>query len=87
MARPLRVEYPGAFYHVINRGNAGENLFKGIRDREKFLEYLETAIERFSLKIYTYCLMTNHFHVLLETRLPNLSQAIQWVNVSYAGYF
>lgn len=87
MARPLRVEYPGAFYHVINRGNAGENLFKGIRDREKFLEYLETAIERFSLKIYTYCLMTNHFHVLLETRLSNLSQAIQWVNVSYAGYF
>ena len=87
MARPLRVEYPGALYHVINRGNAGENLFKGIRDREKFLEYLETAIERFSLKIYTYCLMTNHFHVLLETRLPNLSQAIQWVNVSYAGYF
>jgi len=87
MARPLRVEYPGAFYHVINRGNAGENLFKGIRDREKFLEYLETAIERFSLKIYTYCLMTNHFHVLLETQLPNLSQAIQWVNVSYAGYF
>ena len=87
MARPLRVEYPGAFYHVINRGNAGENLFKGIRDREKFLEYLETAIERFSLKIYTYCLMTNHFHVLLETRLSNLSQAMQWVNVSYAGYF
>jgi len=87
MARPLRVEYPGAFYHVINRGNAGENLFKGIRDREKFLEYLATASERFSLKIYTYCLMTNHFHVLLETQLSNLSQAIQWVNVSYAGYF
>ncbi len=87
MTRPLRVEYPGAFYHVINRGNSGENLFRGSRDREKFLDYLETAIERFSLRIYTYCLMTNHFHILLETQLPNLSQAIQWVNVSYAGYF
>ncbi|MGD9301361.1 MAG: transposase [Desulfobacterales bacterium] len=87
MARPLRVEYPGALYHVINRGNAGENLFRDNRDREKFLEYLQTAIERFSLRICTYCLMTNHFHILLETPLPNLSQAIQWVNVSYAGYF
>ncbi len=44
MARPLRIEYPGAFYHVINRGNAGENIFKGKRDKEKFLEYLEMAI-------------------------------------------
>ncbi len=87
MARPLRVEYPGAFYHVINRGNAGENIFRGVRDREKFLGYLETAIERFSLRIHTYCLMSNHFHILLETQLPNLSQAIQWLNVSYAGYF
>jgi REP element-mobilizing transposase RayT len=87
MARPLRVEYPGAFYHVINRGNGGENIFRGIRDRIKFLDYLETAIERFSLRIYAYCLMTNHYHILLETQFPNLSQAIQWLNVSYAGYF
>jgi chromosomal replication initiation ATPase DnaA len=49
MARPLRVEYPGAFYHVINRGNAGEDVFKSLRDREKFLEYLETATSRFSI--------------------------------------
>jgi putative transposase len=87
MARPLRVEYPGAFYHVINRGNAGEKLFKSNRDREKFLIYLEKAVERFSLKIHAYCLMNNHFHILLETPLPNLSQSIQWINVSYAGYF
>jgi REP element-mobilizing transposase RayT len=87
MARPLRVEYPGAVYHVINRGNAGENLFKSNKDREKFLEYLEGAVERFALKIHSYCLMSNHFHVLLETLQPNLSRAIQWVNVRYAGYF
>ena len=87
MARPLRVEYPGAFYHVIHRGNAGENIFKSIRDREKFLEYLQAAVERYGIKIHTYCLMTNHYHLLVETPEANLSQAIKWVNVSYAGYF
>jgi REP element-mobilizing transposase RayT len=87
MARPLRVEYPGAFYHVINRGNAGEDVFKSLRDREKFLEYLETAASRFSIRIHTFCLMTNHYHLLVETPEANLSRAIQWINVSYAVYF
>ena len=87
MARPLRVEYPGAFYHVINRGNAGEKIFRSIQDREKFLEYLEASSERFSIRIYTYCLMTNHYHLLMETPQANLSQAIKWINVSYAVYF
>jgi len=87
MARPLRVEYPGAFYHVINRGNAGDAVFKGIRDREKFLECLGKAAGRFSIRIHTYCLMTNHYHLLVETPEPNLSRSIQWINVSYATYF
>lgn len=87
MARPLRVEYPGAFYHVINRGNAGEDIFKSVRDREKFYEYLGIASERFSIKIHTFCLMTNHYHLLIETPQANLGQAIQWINVSYAVYF
>lgn len=87
MARPLRVEYPGAFYHVMNRGNAGENIFRSESDREKFLEYLGKAVKRFSIKLHTYCLMSNHYHLLVETPLPNLSMAIQWVNVSYATYF
>lgn len=87
MARPLRVEYPGAFYHVINRGNAGEDIFKSLRDREKFLEYLETATSRFFIRIHTYCLMTNHYHVLVETPEANLSRVMKWINVSYAVYF
>ena len=87
MARPLRVEYPGAYYHVINRGNAGEDIFHSIRDREKFLEYLEKAVERFSIIVHTYCLMTTHYHLLIETPQPNLSVAIQWLNVSYAAYY
>ena len=87
MARPLRIEYPGAFYHVINRGNAGEVIFKSARDRVKFLEYLETASERFALRIHTYCLMTNHYHLLVDTPRANLGQAVKWVNVNYATYF
>ncbi len=87
MARPLRVEYPGAYYHVINRGNGGEKIFKNDRDKEKFLEYLATAVQRFSVIVHTYCLMDNHFHLLLQTQDANLSKAIQWLNVSYATYF
>ncbi len=86
MARPLRVEYPGAFYHVMNRGNAGEDVFINQRDKEKFTEYLAKLVERFSIIIHTYCLMSNHYHLLLETPLPNLSLAMQWLNVSYAAY-
>ncbi|NVM21363.1 MAG: transposase [Desulfobacterales bacterium] len=86
MARPLRIEYPGAFYHVMNRGNAGEDIFISIRDKERFTEYLEKSVERFSIIIHTYCLMSNHYHLLVETPQPNLSLAMQWLNVSYASY-
>ena len=87
MTRPLRVEYAGAYYHVINRGNNQEKIFLNDRDREKFIEYLEKASERYSIVIHTYCLMSNHFHLLVETAEPNLSVAMQWINVSYATYF
>lgn len=87
MARPLRIEYAGAFYHVMHRGNAGEDLFRNQRDREKLLGYLSKAVERYAIRVHTYCLMTNHYHLLVETPQPNLSQAIKWINVSYAAYF
>jgi putative transposase len=87
MTRPLRLEYPGAFYHVLNRGNNLEHLFRNERDREKFLVLLGKAKDRFFLVIHTYCLMDNHYHLLIETKEPNLSQSIQWLNVGYATYF
>ena len=87
MARPLRIEYAGAFYHVMHRGNAGADIFKSVRDREKFLEYVGKAVERYQIKIHTYCLMTNHYHFLIETSQANLSQAIKWINVGYVAYF
>jgi REP element-mobilizing transposase RayT len=87
MARSLRIEYPGAFYHVINRGNAKEKIFLSNRDREKFLEYLEVAVDRFSLIVHSYCLMDNHYHLLIETPEANISKAMHWIDVSYAVYF
>ena len=87
MARPLRVEYPGAYYHVINPGNNQEHIFKNDRDKEKCLGYLKKAVERFSIIIHTYCLMDNHLHLMVETADANLCRAMQWVNVSYATNF
>ena len=87
MACPLRVECPGAFYHAMHRGSAGEDIFISSRDRERFLEYLANTVERYEIKVHTYCLMSNHYHLLVETPHPNLSQAIKWINVSYAAYF
>lgn len=87
MARPLRVEYSGAFYHVISRGNSREKLYTSTKDYEKFLQYLEKAAERFAIIIHAYCLMGNHYHLLVETPEPNLSVTMQWLNVSYATYF
>ena len=87
MARPLRIEYPVAFYHVINRGNAEENISESKRDREKFLEYLKKVAERFSTIIHTYWLMDSHYHLLIQTPEPNLSVALQWINISYALHF
>ena len=72
MARPLRIAFPGAFYHVTARGNERKAVFKSIRDRQKFLEYLETATERYNAVIHAYCLMDNHYHILLETPSGNL---------------
>jgi len=60
MARPLRIAFPGAFYHVTARGNERKTIFKSIRDRQKFLEYLETATARYNALIHAYCLMDNH---------------------------
>ena len=85
MARPLRIEYPGAFYHVTSRGNEQKDVFKSHKDREKFLSYLESASERYGAAIHAWCLMSNHYHLRLSgdgvELLTNSSrQAIFYVN-------
>jgi REP element-mobilizing transposase RayT len=87
MARPLRITYPGAFYHITARGNERKTIFKSKRDREKFLEYLESAVFRYDAVIHVYCLMDNHYHLLLETPAGNLSQIMRHINGAYTTYF
>ena len=87
MARPLRITYPGAFYHVTSRGNERKAVFKSERDREKFLEYLESATLRYDARIHTYCMMDTHYHLLLETPSGNLSQIMRHINGAYTTYF
>jgi len=67
MARPLRLEYEGALYHVTSRGNAREGIFSDERDRERFLGILADVVARYGWICHAYCLMSNHYHLLIET--------------------
>ncbi len=87
MARPLRIEYAGAFYHITSTGNERKDIFNNERDFERFLTYLETAVQRYKAVIHVYCLMSNHYHLLLETPMGNLSQIIRHINGAYTTYY
>ena len=87
MTRALRIAFPYAFYHVTSRGNERKNIFKSKADREKFLEYLESATQRYDAVIHAYCLMDNHYHLLIETPSGNLSQIMRHINGAYTTYF
>ena len=83
MARPLRIEYPGAWYHVMNRGRRGENIFFGEKDYEAFLVVLQEAAEVFGFQVAAYCLMSNHYHLLVQTPTGNLSRVMRQINGVY----
>ena len=87
MARPLRIEYPGAFYHVTSRGNERKDIFKSNTDREMFLSYLASAQEKYEAVVHAYCLMSNHYHLMIETPQGNLSQIMKYINSSYTNFF
>ncbi len=87
MARPLRINYPGAYYHVTTRGNERKAIFKSKRDREKFLEYLETASSRYDAVVHVYCLMDNHYHLFIETPSGNLPHIMRHINGAYTTYY
>src|SRR6218665_1784982 len=87
MARPLRVEFAGALYHVMARGNAREPIYRDDEDRQGFLECLERACDRFGWVLWAYCLMDNHYHLLIETRRATLSRGMREVNGVYTQAF
>lgn len=87
MARPLRIEFPGALYHVTARGNARQDIFLDDADRHLFLSVLDRAVLRFRLVVHAYCLMDNHYHLLLETPEANLSRALRQLNGVYTQAF
>jgi len=87
MGKEIRIEFEHAFYHVISRGNTRSRIFKKDRDRKKFLEYLQAINDKYSIKIHAYCLMGNHYHLLLETPQGNLSKAMHKLNTSYTNFY
>ena len=83
MARPLRLEFPHAVYHVTSRGNARQDIVASDQDRTAWLTLLAHVIDRFGWLCHAYCLMDNHYHLLLETPQPNLSQGMRQLNGRY----
>ncbi len=86
MPRQLRIEFPGAFYHVYSRGNQKQPIFLSDEDRFYFLKILREANERLGAVFHIYCLMSNHYHLTLETPEGNLSQIMHFINTAYTVY-
>ena len=87
MARKLRVEYAGAVYHVMNRGDRREAIFKDDEDRRKFLVTLAEACGKTGWEVHALCLMGNHFHLVVETPQGNLVAGMKWLLGTYTGRF
>ena len=87
MSRPLRIQYPNAWYHVMNRGRCGQAIFESKEDFEQFIDIIKESIELFSLRISAFCLMTNHYHLLVQTPDGNLSRCMRHINGIYTQRF
>ena len=87
MSRPLRIECPGAWYHIMNRGRRAENVFLDKEDYEWFLELLKDSSEMWNVRTAACCLMPNHYHMLIQTLDANLSRFMRHVNGVYTQRF
>ena len=87
MPRPLRVEYEGARYHVMNRGDRREAIYADDEDRELFLQTLGEACMKTGWQVHAYCLMGNHFHLVMETPQANLVAGMKWLMGTYTQRF
>ena len=87
MARPLRIEFEGAWYHVMNRGAGRHWIFKSDGHKQYFLSLLETVTQRFNVEVHAYCLMDNHYHLMIHTPEGNLQRVMRHINGVYTQYF
>ncbi len=87
MARPLRIQFPNAWYHVMNRGRRGEKVFESRNDYECFINVLLEAVELFALRVSAFCLMPNHYHLLVQPPDANLSRGMRHINGVYTQRF
>jgi len=87
MARPLRIEFAGAIYHVMSRGNVRQDIVRDGQDRAKRLDWLRRTVETYGWHLHSFVLMRNHEHLFVETPEPNLSAGMQYLNGSYTSYF
>ena len=85
MPRRLRLEYAGAIYHVLNRGDRREPVFLDDEDRQKFLKTLGEAATKTGWQVHAYCLMPNHYHLVLETPNANLVAGMKWLRSAYTS--
>lgn len=83
MTRPLRIEFINAFYHVMNRGRGYQNIFQNENDFELFIKTMKEACAQFGIEIHAYCLMDNHYHLLIKTPFANLGRAMRHINGIY----
>ena len=87
MARPLRIQFPGALYHVTNRGNNRASLFKDDDDRTAFLGILAQSVDTYQIRLHSFVLMSNHWHLLVQTTLANLSEFMRHFNITYTSHY
>ena len=87
MARPIRIEFPGAVYHIFTRGNRQEDIFLDDKDRVLFLKLLSSTVDRLNWVCHAYCLMSNHDHLLIKTPEGLLSKGMQYLNSNYSRKF
>lgn len=87
MARPLRISFNDAFYHIMARGNRKDNIFTHDRDKYVFVEKMNETFDKYSFVCYAYCLMNNHYHLFIKTPFANISDGMHYLNTSYANWF
>ena len=83
MSRPLRIKYPNAWYHVMNRGRRGEKIFREKKDYSAFIDLLSELVEDYNVNIAAYCLMSNHYHRLIQKPEANISRSMRHLNGVY----